>query len=668
MSGIAKKSFKLLLSLVAVAVLFVVITAGIFLATFDANQYKQELSDLVRQETGRELEFFGDVDLTIYPALGMKLGAMSLSNAPGFGAQSMLKVNKVSISVDLASLILLSPEVEQLLLDGLEINLEKNAQGVTNWDDLLNLGATESPGTTASKSPTETTANEAMTLQGAFGGLNIQNARLSWIDAQAGVEYKVKYLDLSTGRITQDAPFSIEINMALESKDEIDLLVEFNSQVLYLINDNRLKLTDFDLDLEATGSALPRGEIRLTVASQSVDFDLARNAIKLEGVIIDIDDSRLSGSLHVTDFTRPAMTFNFSSDLLDIDALLGTAPVTQPTEQPASEPTANETSEDVQILLPMELLRSLEVDGQLSVKQIKIQNLLLEDFSLKVSAKNGVLNLDPIKMTLYQGSFEGRVQVDTRDKTPKYRVSKKFSGVRIGELLTDYLGEDRITGVLNASVSLQTRGEWLSALKKNSNGTMKLAFTDGALSGFNLRYSIDKAKAKLKGQPAPSEQVQKTDFSALGLSGKIKNGIFSSNDLNLQAPFLRVGGEGKANLNNDTIDYLVRVKLVGSVVGQEGGQLDEIKGLLIPVSIKGPFAAPEIDVLLDEMLKAQAQAKLKAEIEKQKSALKQQIQAEKEALAAAKQRELEKQKQVLEAKTKAALEKAKNKLLKKLLE
>ena len=53
MSGIAKKSFKLLLSLVVVAVLFVVITTAIFLATFDANQYQQELSDLVRQETGR---------------------------------------------------------------------------------------------------------------------------------------------------------------------------------------------------------------------------------------------------------------------------------------------------------------------------------------------------------------------------------------------------------------------------------------------------------------------------------------------------------------------------------------------------------------------------------------------------------------------------------------
>ena len=668
MSGLAKKSFKFILSLLVVAILFVVITTGILLVTFDANQYKQELSDLVRQETGRELEFFGDVEVTLYPSLGMKLGAMSLSNAPGFGAQSMLKVNKVSISVDVASLIQFSPEVEQLLLDGLEINLQKNAKGVTNWDDLLKLGATESSGRTTSESESEDTVGEPMALQGAFGGLNIKNARLSWKDAQAGAEYRIKNLDLRTGRITQDAPFSIEMHMALESKDEIDLLVELNSQILFLINDNRLKLTDFDLALEATGSALPLGQIKIGVASESADFDLARNAIKLEGVKLDIGDSQLSGSLDITDFTRPEMTFKLSSELLDIDALLGTPPVTQQTEQAEVESPAGKPDEDVQILLPMELLRSLKVDGQLTVKQIKIQNLLLEDVGLKVIAGNSVLYLDPIKMRLYRGSFEGRVRVDVRSQIPKYRVSKKFSGVQIGELLIDYLGEDRITGELNTSVELQTRGEWLSALKKNSNGTMKLAFTDGALKGFNLRYSIDKAKAKLNRQPEPSEETQKTDFSALGLSGKIKNGVFSSNDLNLQAPLLRVGGEGKADLNDDTIDYLVRVKLVGTVAGQEGGGQDELKGLLIPVSIKGPLADPEIDVLLDEMLKAKARAKLKADIEKEKSALEQQIQVEKDALAAAKQRELEKQKQVLEAKKKAALEKAKKKLLNKLLD
>ncbi len=83
MSGIARRILKLLVYTILVSLLFIAGVAGIFVATFDANLYKQELSDLVREQTGRDLQFFGDVGLTIYPALGMKIGAMSFPMRPG---------------------------------------------------------------------------------------------------------------------------------------------------------------------------------------------------------------------------------------------------------------------------------------------------------------------------------------------------------------------------------------------------------------------------------------------------------------------------------------------------------------------------------------------------------------------------------------------------------
>ena len=94
MSGILKKIFKFFAYLVLVLVVFVISITAVFVATFDANEYKQDLRDLVRQQTGRDLQFFGDIGLTIYPALGMKLGALSLSNAKGFGSEPMVKVNR----------------------------------------------------------------------------------------------------------------------------------------------------------------------------------------------------------------------------------------------------------------------------------------------------------------------------------------------------------------------------------------------------------------------------------------------------------------------------------------------------------------------------------------------------------------------------------------------
>ncbi len=184
-----KSILKIIVSILVVAVLFVVVITGIFLAFFDANEYKQEVSDLVREQTGRELQFYGDVSLTIYPVLGMELGGMSFSNAPGFGAADMIKVNKASISVDVASLFAFNPQVNQLILDDLEINLQKNAAGVTNWDDLLaaaDSAATESQDPAASSAPASDSSPTE--IKGSFGGLVMNNARLLWQDAQTGVE------------------------------------------------------------------------------------------------------------------------------------------------------------------------------------------------------------------------------------------------------------------------------------------------------------------------------------------------------------------------------------------------------------------------------------------------------------------------------------------------
>lgn len=167
-------------------------------------------------------------------------------------------------------------------------------------------------------------------------------------------------------------------------------------------------------------------------------------------------------------------------------------------------------------------------------------------------------------------------------------------------------------------------------------------------------------------------EMLQTDFSALDISGVIKNGVFSSDDLNLQAPLVRVGGKGDANLNNNTVDYTVTAKLVGTVEGQDAGTVGDLSGLLIPVRIKGPFSSPGIDVryneLLDDAIDAE-KAKLAAEVEKQKQELQQQLDQEKKKLERAKKREQRKlkEKQELEAqRAKQQLEEEKKKAKKQL--
>ena len=721
MSGLIKKIIKLCLTVIGVAVIFVVAIAGIFIATFDANHYKQDLSDIVRDSTGRDLQFYGDVELTFYPALGMELGALSLSNAVGFGSTPMIKVDKVSISVDVASVIAFSPEIDELILDGLKINLQNNNKGVTNWDDFKEPQDAQSPNApllrTEPKSSGSSSSNqskvksEPMNISGAFGGLNITNAELSWVDAQAGSEYLVQNLTIKTGRITPEAPFDLKMQVVVKSKGEINADIDLATQIQYWFDNGRLNLTDLVLNVSAAGEPLPLGKIQVGIASELIELNPQKRSVSLKGLVLKIDDNTIKGNVTVSDTAQPVINFKLASNKLDIDALIGMTPVHPSSVTPKKSTTATESitgiesnsvnvipdavKEPVKIILPMDLLRIIQADGELVVKQLTMQNLLLNDINLGISTNAGIVNLDPIRMNLYDGSVSGQVRLDVNGALPKYRVNKKIQGVQIGALLTDLNGEDRINGVLNANVSLSTQGEWLSVLKKNSNGDIALALRDGAVKGFNIRHSIDKAKAKLKGDSEPPKQESQTDFSSLELSGLIKKGVFISNDLKLQAPIIRVSGEGQVDLNNETVNYLVNAKLVGTIKGQDGGAADDLSGLLIPVRIDGPLAEPKIDVQLDEMLKKKAaalKAKLKAQLNEKKAALKKRADEEKAKLKAKldqqkatillqkatlqkkidkekaklkkiKRREIENKKKLLEAKIKAKSEETKKKLL-----
>jgi AsmA protein len=235
-----KKIIRYLVIGTVVAIVFLVSSIAIFAALFDANAYKQDLSDLVREKTGRELQFHGDVDLTIYPALGMKLGAMSLSNAEGFGAQPMVKVKQVSISVDMASLITLEPQIDKLVMRDLELNLITNKAGVTNWDDLMQPAAPQNGATGDGAKDGAGTAASDFEIRGAFAGLDLENIRLLWLDEQAGSKFEITDLDLGTGRIEPNKAFPLTLHLDASANGDLDIVFDFNTQVEYLIDKQQL--------------------------------------------------------------------------------------------------------------------------------------------------------------------------------------------------------------------------------------------------------------------------------------------------------------------------------------------------------------------------------------------------------------------------------------------
>lgn len=695
--------------------MLLVILVAVFLAQFDANQYKQDLAQQVNEQTGRKLEFIGDVNLSFYPLFGLNLGAIEFSNAAGFSQQPMLKINKLSIEIDVLSLLKQQPKIKQLVLDGLEVNLAKNKQGMSNWDDLIVSETEQQPSTEPSQKQSPE-SDDIGKVQFLFDGLKISNAKLFWNDESTGQKIAVKSLNLTTGSIAFDKTFPLKLQVSVQQNNDINAELDLNTLVTYKpksqqallqikqlklnasgelipfkqseiiikgdvdfsaktntlslkafqieghmseglleqidlklstelgmdLNTQELSLAALDLQTNLKGELIPKSKMNLGLSSSQIDLKLAENFVNIDGLKLQFNQQSIEGNIKVNDYLQPDVEFNLSSKRIDLDELLG---LNEPTEEVIETGEEAESTEDLKIELPTELLNALKIKGQLTIDEFKASNLKTQKITLGINAESGVIKLNPFNIDLYQGQITNKITLNATQAKPKYSLDTQLKQVQIEGLVKDMVDIDKIAGATNASIQVTTQGEYLSKLKKNSNGIISLLFKDGLIKDFDLNYLVKEAEAKLKKKNPPENKHKDTKFAELSVSGKITNGVFSSNDLNLVSPILRVGGEGKVDLNDNSLDYRVEADIASS-------SKDNESKFLIPVKLSGPFSDIKINVLLDDLLKQQAKQKLAAE----KAKLKAKLGAEKQKLKAdleAKKQKLAAQKKAEEAKLKA---------------
>ncbi len=115
--AIAVGSVVALLALVLVA-------AWLFI---DPNDYKDRIAQAVKSSTGRELTLTGDIELSLFPWLALQIGPASLGNPPGFGTKPFATLQRAALRVKLMPLLRKQLQVGRVEIDGLDLDLQKNA-------------------------------------------------------------------------------------------------------------------------------------------------------------------------------------------------------------------------------------------------------------------------------------------------------------------------------------------------------------------------------------------------------------------------------------------------------------------------------------------------------------------------------------------------------------
>jgi AsmA protein len=596
------KLIKWLLAIVLTLVIGVTVYLTMF---FDLNNFKPQIVDAVKKQTGRDLQISQDLSWSVFPSLGIKLGGISLSNPNGFTPASMLDVNEAVANVALMPLFSQQIEVDLLKLDGLTLNLVTQKDGKTSFDGLTAETSAEKPQSTSSNS-------EAMSLQTLdIGGIELTNTNINIIDMASNTTqtFSLKSFTLGQFSLGQFADFAYEFSatlpdMQLASSGQGNVKVDQALQ--------NVTINDFDMVHKAQGDSLPGKAITAELSTQ-MTMALDAKTIELQLTKMSAMDLAATGDIKINyGNSIPKIAMNLDVGDIDVDALLpkqeGDAKETEATSETASTQEPD-----------LSALKSIDLTLNLTAKSIKVSNMLTQNWQMKMAINKGVLTLSSLTADLYEGKLALSAKLDGRKAVPTYVFDKKLTGVQIRPLLIDAAEVDLLSGT--ASFEVKGSGASLIAdnLKNNLNAVGQFEVADGSLYGVNIPQMIRSAQQKLKGDlSADKKEELKTDFTSLTGSFTMKDAVVTNPDLAMASPLIRLNGKGTANIATEALDYTLTTSVVGSLSGQGEAADESLKGIDIPLTIKGTFQEPKFGIDTKALLEGQ----FKDEADKAKEKLK----------------------------------------------
>ena len=312
---------RILIGLV-VAFLVALVGIAIFLQTFDPNAYKNNLQEIVYARYGRTLTIDGDIELSLFPRIGLAVQQVSLSDRGS--SELFASMESARLAVAIWPLMFNRLVVDHVAVTGFRAWMVRDEGGSYNFHDLLSgrqnaglpapdlaspltalagtVGAAQAvvqaaAGSTATAADLPAAeqaepmgpplpARNATDLHIDIAGLTLRNGQIHLHDKKNGYIGHITNLELNTGRMTADQPFDVAFRGRLlgnfptaDARFDGQALVKFNTdQKIYSAQRVNVQLNGLLGELQAKSVGL-RGNLAYSAYSQmfsagSLDFSV----------------------------------------------------------------------------------------------------------------------------------------------------------------------------------------------------------------------------------------------------------------------------------------------------------------------------------------------------------------------------------------------------------
>jgi uncharacterized protein involved in outer membrane biogenesis len=486
------KLVKYLLGLCVVII--VAIVAAISLV--DINQYNDEIVQLVEESTGRNFQIDGELGFGLSLVPTVVIEDVKFGNADWGTKPDMLSVGRLEVHVSLFPLLSKTIKVNRLILIAPEILLETDKKGKGNWV----LGIQERQ----AKKPVEVVKEEPAALPAfAINEVHIEDAKITYKDGITGKLSRVNIHDITVEAGGFDDPMSLTVKAAY---DDIPVNIEGTLGTIdqLMANKNypiKLSTTVSDATLGLDGHiARPKDATGLDIAITFSVETLAKlsklsggelpdfGPVILSGKLTDIEDgyslkslavkageSDLAGEVTVlTAGKQPAFKALLTSNILDLAAFSGDGEGKQDSKK--KDKDAKVFPSDP---LPLDGLKSANIDLNLTAKKIQTKAATLENIKLVLTLSNGKLSIKPLNAQLAGGTLESAIVLDGSGKTAALVVNLNIKNLQPGML--PHL-KDKITGSkTDVTIKANGSGKSIAEIMAGLNGNILVKAGEGQL-------------------------------------------------------------------------------------------------------------------------------------------------------------------------------------------
>ena len=609
----------------ASAVLAALAAAGLWAATryFDRERIVGLVAVEVKKATGRDIHIDGEIGFHLLPHLALRLEGVRFSNAAWGTRPELLKAGRIELSLAIRPLLDRRLEVDSVLLQGIDVLLETDAQGAGNW---VLQGEPKAP---APEPAPGDAAGKPFTVD--LDRLDIRDSVLAYRDGRSG---KVETLKLDKLTLADTG-----------ADDALELKASFREQAIALKGSTGKVAavlaggTSFPFDLVATldgarlsakggfgtGAESGKAQLELGAGIESVTA-LARLAgidpaplqasmkpvlplqlsatLRQDGARTVLPDFKLvlagqafSGSMTFDSAgKRPALQASVKTGSLDLARWLPAAPApAAPAKSKA--PAQPKPPADARLFsaaaLPWPALPALDARLDLAADDIRLPGRpALTAVQAKIVLADGRIDVQPFALRIGAGTVQGSASLRLpAGGTPTVALQAQAERVTLEQVfaLAGHAGGVS-GGPAEMRLDLTASGNSPQQLARSLNGELRLQVGTTRLQGDLGGFGGDVLTRLIEAVNPFHKRDKGSQLNCAAVRLPVQRGqIAVDRSVAMESDKLDVVASGRIDLAAETLELAVRPHIKEGL-GVGAASLAQL------VKVSGPIASPGIGI------------------------------------------------------------------------